>query len=910
MKKIMVLMFSIVGLLLIGCPQPTSEAGGGSGGSGSSGSTVTVHKITFNNADAGYQSNLAYDLSEAGFCKESEVMSNFSGTVFTPSNKSISKSAWDELKAVFVAQGYVVNDTDMSDVRVTKSSGGGGDTIVIEKIILDNKNDSLEDEDINATKETLSTLFVNIGLFSKASQISWSGLELIPDSKSVLISDYESFEVKAAELLSHFESDQKMVYYNTITKEVTIYLYEGTEVQTITWNNVRVNSVSETATTAGIVSSFAISSIYSGAGSVDFGSDLTRTLEKFTALENRLVSSINSAMPTGVKDITRQSIRWDWNSSNYNRSDYNTNKAYISIQAGDNYKFSDNTSTKTITLTLNGSYHDIIDTTGEISIFGEDPTTTSAGFASNLTKVSWQGGSDLYVDFHSTHDTLNEKLEATKGALLGVDAFFVFTEREITVTKVNSSQARATIALTALPRYRFTGNSTTKSLTIDILGPFTDRVGSITTSALSANASQAGITAMSIGISDTTETATANFYTGTTLESDFKSDLQNAVKNALNASSYVAVNGTPSVSITSDTRATVIVTLVPDSGYNFTNNVSTRTITITVTAPFIRSSTKTFYVNGNANGNNINRNGTSSSPFGTMQRAIQVIDAISSSGTYTIYVVGTLNGSEARVDLDPISSGYTLTIKGSSSSSKGVLDNDSQTNYRLITKDSATGNLTLYLENLVLKEGGRVTYGGAIYMANFNRLYLQTGVQIYNNRATTYGGGVYVTNGDLFMSGGDIQLNSVSYADSCGGGIYIGAGSEFTMTGGSILANTANNTTNSGEKGGGVYLADNTTMTMSGGNIGLATGPLLNGATGGRGNLSDYGGGIYVENGARLNLSANARIRFNNAHDAGGGVRVDERGSVYVNNSKYTGSGGSFVLSNTNGSNTSNITYN
>ncbi|MDR0473993.1 MAG: hypothetical protein LBH43_10035 [Treponema sp.] len=79
------------------------------------------------------------------------------------------------------------------------------------------------------------------------------------------------------------------------------------------------------------------------------------------------------------------------------------------------------------------------------------------------------------------------------------------------------------------------------------------------------------------------------------------------------------------------------------------------------------------------------------------------------------------------------------------------------------------------------------------------------------NNGNNNGGGVHVGNGGTFtMSGGGISGNSTSSANN-GGGVYVGSGGTFTMSGGGISGNT------SSRFGGGVY------VNYSSGNYGIFT---------------------------------------------------------------------------------------
>lgn len=140
--------------------------------------------------------------------------------------------------------------------------------------------------------------------------------------------------------------------------------------------------------------------------------------------------------------------------------------------------------------------------------------------------------------------------------------------------------------------------------------------------------------------------------------------------------------------------------------------------------------------------------------------------------------------------------------------------------------------------------------------------------------------------GTLEMKNGAVLRNNT------GGGVEVGYGARFEMTGGVISGNTAIE----GE-GGGVRLYDNAEFIMSGGTI--------------SGNAAISGGGVAITNHSTFNMSGNALIekniaRYDPNHTSnwvsGGGVRVTEHstfnmsGNAVIRDNEtitYTGDGGS-----------------
>ena len=158
--------------------------------------------------------------------------------------------------------------------------------------------------------------------------------------------------------------------------------------------------------------------------------------------------------------------------------------------------------------------------------------------------------------------------------------------------------------------------------------------------------------------------------------------------------------------------------------------------------------------------------------------------------------------------------------------------------------------------------------GGGVYVerGTFN-MY---GGAITNNSCGLSGGGVYVERGTFNMSGGEISGNT---SGEYGGGIELYKKSDFTMTGGSISQNKAEN----GYYGGGIDVSYGSTFTMNGGTI--------------TGNTSYTGGGVYVgtavENYGNNTFNMNGgtitdNTATNTGFETGGGVYVAQDGIFTV----------------------------
>jgi hypothetical protein len=179
-----------------------------------------------------------------------------------------------------------------------------------------------------------------------------------------------------------------------------------------------------------------------------------------------------------------------------------------------------------------------------------------------------------------------------------------------------------------------------------------------------------------------------------------------------------------------------------------------------------------------------------------------------------------------------------------------------------ISQGSVTLSGTLVSSNSASQSGGGVyVYGGSATLG---------GTHVLSNSADHYGGGVYVYGGSATLNGTHVISNS---ADDDGGGMYVYQGSA-TLSGTHVLSNSA-------DYGGGVYISEGS-ATLSGTRV--------------VSNSSVYGsgGGVYVEQGS-VTLSG-TQVISNSADDDGGGVYVEQgsvtlTGTQVVNNSASSGGG-------------------
>ncbi len=228
---------------------------------------------------------------------------------------------------------------------------------------------------------------------------------------------------------------------------------------------------------------------------------------------------------------------------------------------------------------------------------------------------------------------------------------------------------------------------------------------------------------------------------------------------------------------------------------------------------------------------------------------------------------GTITGNNARGQ-----GGGVVVSKGTFTMSAGTIsENNAQSGGgvfmnstgKIILSDASTGIIT--------KNEATSTFGGGMYITN-GTLEISGG-EISYNTAATYGGAIAITNSKLVISGGTISNNTATknaggavdvngknatftltggtisnnYGEGGGGGVCLRACAEASMSGGTIKANQTN-VNNTAGNGGGILIATGVVFTMTEGEI--------------LENRGRNGGAIYLN----PNSAATAKIRF------GGGV--------------------------------------
>jgi hypothetical protein len=213
----------------------------------------------------------------------------------------------------------------------------------------------------------------------------------------------------------------------------------------------------------------------------------------------------------------------------------------------------------------------------------------------------------------------------------------------------------------------------------------------------------------------------------------------------------------------------------------------------------------------------------------------------------------------------------TLTINDSPATASKHANTDGRT-HKYIISDSNGGMYLLDTTDSFATITGGVIYGanskqgGGIFVGDNGNTgsasVILNGGTIAGNQTSGYGAGVYVNKVSTFtMNGGSIEGNVTTGSNSMGAGVYINGGT-FNMTGGTIKLN--NNYDDSNGNGGGVAVGAGGTFNMSGNAL----------ITLNRGNC---GGGVYLVSDAAttFTMTDNAKIVGNTSSTEGsvGGIQ-------------------------------------
>lgn len=286
-------------------------------------------------------------------------------------------------------------------------------------------------------------------------------------------------------------------------------------------------------------------------------------------------------------------------------------------------------------------------------------------------------------------------------------------------------------------------------------------------------------------------------------------------------------------------------------------------------------------------GGNDSNFGVSSSPFKSLQAAVNKINEVNTgSASYIINVMDNVDDSSSS-SYDTSNNSALINIAPTTPLNITIKSSDDNTQ-RTINAGRTSSNT------------GRVMYVGTNATVTIQNLVLTGG------NTTESGGGVYVTGGTLSMTSGSISHNTAF----SGGGVYVSNGI-FTMTSGNISDNNAG-----ANGGGGVYVSSNATLEMNGGTINNNTSTGKGGAINLNGTLTMTGGtisgngsqGVYANSAQAINIGGLAYIAPDNDVQLGNGkfitITSELKGTTPVATiSPFNYSSGTHILSTSSASN-------
>ena len=285
--------------------------------------------------------------------------------------------------------------------------------------------------------------------------------------------------------------------------------------------------------------------------------------------------------------------------------------------------------------------------------------------------------------------------------------------------------------------------------------------------------------------------------------------------------------------------------------------------------------------------------------------------AATGTGTTETLVKHTVPLTRAGRILCQEASAQAILVKGALELQSGVLQNTG--GQHIFTVDRGTLDVK---GGYIVGGGSDGTPGGGIYVTN-GTLNISGGV-VAANRGNS-GGGIFVNSGTLNISGGAVAGNEVikGHSDN-GGGIYVNSGT-LNLSGGYVTnnykacdCNDCRNDVNNTHGGGGIALANSSVMNMTGGYVtgnysGLAGGGIYAGFFGSNvgftmsggtiaGNCAELGegGGLRIAGGTNGVIQATNKVYItnnitNSNNDwGGGGIFVQEKGNLSIVNSLIT----------------------
>ena len=307
-------------------------------------------------------------------------------------------------------------------------------------------------------------------------------------------------------------------------------------------------------------------------------------------------------------------------------------------------------------------------------------------------------------------------------------------------------------------------------------------------------------------------------------------------------------------------------------------------------------------------GGNDRNFGVSSSPFKSLQAAVNAIDAANDgTSSYTIKVMDNVDDSSsssydtsnnsALINIAPTKA-LNITIKSSADNTQRTINagRDASKTGRVMYVGA---NATVTMQNLVLTGGNIAASGGGVFVGGGT--LTMTGGAIANNVSSNdNGGGVYVSGNSTFTAnsgtiGGDGAGNSATN----GGAIYIAASGKVELKGATISYNVSD-TSGGGVENYGTFemtsgSVTNNTSRYNGGGVNNSGTLTMTGGTIANNTATADGGGVYVATSATFNMtsgSSAAPTINNNQAKNGGGVYLANTGIFNMSGGSISGNTG------------------
>ena len=223
---------------------------------------------------------------------------------------------------------------------------------------------------------------------------------------------------------------------------------------------------------------------------------------------------------------------------------------------------------------------------------------------------------------------------------------------------------------------------------------------------------------------------------------------------------------------------------------------------------------KEFYVS--SDGSDETGNGSQGSPYKSFSKAVETISDINTKYNYVINVLSSLDEAQT---IDGDFTANEITINGSKDVE--ISGGNASTTLTINT------TVPVIISDITIKDGQAGEKGGGIYCAPGSNVTLNAAVKVTGNKASNYGGGVYVDGtisgndtirGKLTMNEGSVIssneiIDDQVYGWNGGMGVYVNCG-ELIMNGGEI---SSNNGTTLNQRG--ALRLENAIFKMRGGKI-------------------------------------------------------------------------------------------